>query len=257
MYAVVRTGGKQYRVTVGDSLEVEKLAGDVGETVTLDDVLLISNGDKVVIGQPTVADAHVEALISGQYRGPKILAFRYRPKKRIRVRKGHRQHVTRLEVQSVSLSGEVFRGRGETAAAAEPVAENAIAPEQMSGNETDSEEPTTSTAATAVDKISDAVEDAAVRVTEADEQGTDVSVEDVVRPVQDAVTAAADAIEERVDEISDGVKDIAAQATDTIDEIRDTVTKVGDAVRDSDEETTNDDVEDTAANEGDDSPDKK
>ncbi len=108
MYAVVRTGGKQYRVTAGDIFEVEKLDGNVGDTLTLDDVLLVSSDDDVSVGQPIVEGARVMARITGQYRGKKILVFRYRAKKRIRVRRGHRQYLTRLEVESVSLNGSSY-----------------------------------------------------------------------------------------------------------------------------------------------------
>jgi large subunit ribosomal protein L21 len=103
MYAVIRTGGKQYRVAAGDSVEVEKLDGEIGETITLDDVLLVADGDTVQIGQPTVAGASVSARITGQHRGNKVRVFRYRPKKRIRVRSGHRQYLTRLQIESVNL----------------------------------------------------------------------------------------------------------------------------------------------------------
>ncbi|MDI9549516.1 MAG: 50S ribosomal protein L21 [Chloroflexota bacterium] len=103
MYAVIRTGGKQYRVAAGDSVEVEKLDGEVGETITLNDVLLVADGDTVQIGQPTVAGASVSARITGQHRGNKVRVFRYRPKKRIRVRSGHRQYLTRLQIESVNL----------------------------------------------------------------------------------------------------------------------------------------------------------
>ena len=104
----VRTGGKQYRVTAGDIFEVEKLDGNVGDTLTLDDVLLVSSEDDVSIGQPIVEGASVKARITGQYRGKKILVFRYRAKKRIRVRRGHRQYLTRLEVESVHLNGSSY-----------------------------------------------------------------------------------------------------------------------------------------------------
>ena len=103
MYAVVKTGGKQYRVAAGDILEVDKLDGDVGDSIDLSEVLLVANGDSVQIGQPTVEGASVTAKITGQHRGDKVQVFRYRPKKRIRVRRGHRQHLTRLEIQSVKL----------------------------------------------------------------------------------------------------------------------------------------------------------
>jgi large subunit ribosomal protein L21 len=126
MYAVIRTGGKQYRVTAGDILEVEKIDANIGDTVTFDDVLLVSNGDGATIGQPTVAGASVAARITGQYRGKKILVFRYRPKKRIRVRKGHRQYLTRLEIQSVRVDGESYGSAMASAAVEEEVVEAAI-----------------------------------------------------------------------------------------------------------------------------------
>jgi large subunit ribosomal protein L21 len=102
MYAVIRTGGKQYRVEVGNAVEVEKLDGEVGSTITLEDVLLVADGENVQLGQPTVNGASVVAKITGQYRGTKIMVFRYRPKKRIRVRRGHRQYLTRLQIESIN-----------------------------------------------------------------------------------------------------------------------------------------------------------
>ncbi|SRR5690606_2361920 len=102
MYAVLRTGGKQYRVAAGDVLEVEKLDGDVGSSVTLNDILMVVDGDDVKVGQPTVEGASVTAKITGQHRGNKIKVFRYRPKKRIRVRRGHRQYLTRLQIESIN-----------------------------------------------------------------------------------------------------------------------------------------------------------
>lgn len=104
MHAVIRTGGKQYYVTPGDILEVEKLVGEVGATVAFEDVLLLANAETVMVGQPTVEGASVTAQITGQHRGQKIQVFRYRPKKRIRVRKGHRQYLTRIQVQSIRLA---------------------------------------------------------------------------------------------------------------------------------------------------------
>jgi large subunit ribosomal protein L21 len=104
MHAVIRTGGKQYYVTAGDILEVEKVEGNVGDTIALADVLLLAGNGDVTIGQPTVDGASVTAKITGQHRGQKIQVFRYRPKKRIRVRKGHRQYLTRLQIQSIRLA---------------------------------------------------------------------------------------------------------------------------------------------------------
>lgn len=102
MYAVIRTGGKQYCVAAGDTLEVEKLAGNIGDAVTLSDVLLVAKGDTVTVGAPIVDSATVSAKITGQYRGNKIQVFKYRPKKRIRVRKGHRQYLTRLQIEAIN-----------------------------------------------------------------------------------------------------------------------------------------------------------
>ncbi len=102
MYAVVRTGGKQYRLAPGDIVEVEKLDGNVGDEITLSDILMVVDGETVRVGQPNVEGATVTAKITGQYRGNKIRIMRYRPKKRIRVRKGHRQSLTRLEIRSVN-----------------------------------------------------------------------------------------------------------------------------------------------------------
>ena len=124
MYAVVRTGGKQYRVAPGDILEVERLEGDVGQAVTLDDVLLVAAGGELAVGRPTVEGASVLAKITGQYRGKKIQVFRYRPKKRIRVRKGHRQLRTRLEIETISTGSDASSdGAEEETAKVEQVAE--------------------------------------------------------------------------------------------------------------------------------------
>ena len=102
MYAVIKTGGKQYRVAQGDILEVEKLAGGIGESVTFEEVLLVADGEDVKVGQPLVAGASVAAKITGQHKAEKIVVFRYRPTKRIRVRRGHRQQLTRIQIESIS-----------------------------------------------------------------------------------------------------------------------------------------------------------
>ena len=103
MYAVIRTGGKQYRVAAGESVEVERLDGEIGDTITISDVLLIADGSAIQVGTPVVEGASVVAKITGQYKGNKVLVFKYRPKKRIRVRKGHRQYITRLQIDSIAV----------------------------------------------------------------------------------------------------------------------------------------------------------
>ena len=106
MYAVIETGGKQYRVEVGTELEVELLDIEPGKTITLDRVLLVADGDESTIGRPLVADASVSAEVLDQTRGPKLISFKYRPKARSRVKKGHRQELTVLRIADITLGGK-------------------------------------------------------------------------------------------------------------------------------------------------------
>ncbi len=103
MYAVIETGGKQYRVEVGTELEVELLDVEPGQAITLDRVLLVGDGDESAIGQPLVADAAVSAEVLRQTRGDKLISFKYRPKARSRVKKGHRQDLMVLRITDVRL----------------------------------------------------------------------------------------------------------------------------------------------------------
>lgn len=100
MYAVIKTGGKQYRVAQGDKVRVEKLPGNVGDKVTLGEVLLLG-GDAVKIGRPTVAGAKVEAKIVAQDRDKKVIVFKFRRRKNYRRKNGHRQPFTALEITGI------------------------------------------------------------------------------------------------------------------------------------------------------------
>ena len=102
-YAIIATGGKQYRVRPGDSIEVEKLPGEVGDTVSIPDTLLISVKGKVTIGAPVVKTAEVQAEIASQGRSDKVTVFKYHSKTRSRIKRGHRQAYTELTIKSVSL----------------------------------------------------------------------------------------------------------------------------------------------------------
>jgi large subunit ribosomal protein L21 len=106
MYAVIETGGKQYRVEVGTELEVELLDVEPGQAITLERVLLVADGDEAAIGQPVVANAAVDVEVVRQTRGEKLISFKYRPKARRRVKKGHRQELTVLRVTDVRLNGK-------------------------------------------------------------------------------------------------------------------------------------------------------
>src|SRR5687767_1570349 len=106
MYAVIESGGKQYRVEVGTELEVELLDAEPGQSITLDRVLLVADGDDASIGQPVVANAAVEAEVVRRDRGEKLIVFKYRPKARSRVKKGHRQELTILRITDVRLGSK-------------------------------------------------------------------------------------------------------------------------------------------------------
>ncbi len=106
MYAVIETGGKQYRVEVGTELEVELLDVEPGQSITLDRVLLVADGAEATVGTPVVDGAVVSADVLGETRGDKVIAFKYRPKARRRVKKGHRQDYTVLRIADISLGGK-------------------------------------------------------------------------------------------------------------------------------------------------------
>ena len=106
MYAVIETGGKQYRVSPGQTVEVELLPSEPGATVTLDRVLMVSTDDKTVVGQPVVQGGAVVATVIGEGRGKKIIVFKYKSKKRYRRTTGHRQDYTYLTVTDIQAEGE-------------------------------------------------------------------------------------------------------------------------------------------------------
>ncbi|HEY7924424.1 MAG TPA: 50S ribosomal protein L21 [Vicinamibacteria bacterium] len=101
MYAIIRAGGKQYRVEKGDVLRLERLEGKVGSKVTLDEVLLVGGGDDLQLGSPKVAGASVEGTVVEQDRGPKIRVFKYKKRKHYRRTRGHRQSYTALRIDAI------------------------------------------------------------------------------------------------------------------------------------------------------------
>ncbi len=102
MYAIVKSGGKQYRVQEGDILRFEKIDGDIGNEVTFDQVLLVSDGEKVTIGQPVVENASVSGHILEQGKNKKVLVFTYKRRKRFRRKAGHRQQYTAVKIDSIN-----------------------------------------------------------------------------------------------------------------------------------------------------------
>lgn len=104
MYAIIETGGKQYRVAANDTIKVEKLAGKAGDTLSLDKVLLVADGDAVQVGKPTVAGASVKATLLGQLKGSRTRVVKYKKRTGEHLRKGHRQELTSLKIESISLA---------------------------------------------------------------------------------------------------------------------------------------------------------
>ncbi|MBN2715679.1 MAG: 50S ribosomal protein L21 [Deltaproteobacteria bacterium] len=102
MYAVIATGGKQYRVSEGDKVRVEKLSGDAGAKVVLDNVLMLGDGEKSKLGAPVVKGAKVEAEIIEQGRDKKVVVFKYKKRKQLRRKNGHRQSFTDLRITKIS-----------------------------------------------------------------------------------------------------------------------------------------------------------
>ena len=101
MYAVVKTGGKQYRITPGEKLKVEQITADVGAEVVLDQVLMVGEGESVRLGQPIVAGATVKATVVSHGRGDKVAIFKMRRRKHYQKHQGHRQNYTELKIDSI------------------------------------------------------------------------------------------------------------------------------------------------------------
>jgi len=106
MYALVRTGGKQYRVSKDDTILVERISADEGAEIILDDVVMLGDGDKVTIGTPRVEGAAVSATVMRQTRGPKIIIFRRKRRKNHRRTQGHRQDLTLLKINAIAEDGK-------------------------------------------------------------------------------------------------------------------------------------------------------
>ena len=138
MYAVIKTGGKQYRVAEGELLTVERLAGEPGESIALDEVLMVGEGESASVGTPTVAGASVAAEIVEQSRGEKVIVFKKKRRKGYRRRKGHRQDQTVLRIMEILTDGK--KPSGKKAAKPKPKkAEAEPKPEEVEAEATEAE----------------------------------------------------------------------------------------------------------------------
>ncbi len=105
IYAIIETGGKQYRVTPGQKLDIDRLDAAEGEKITLERVLLLSDGEKVTIGTPVVPGAAVSATVGEHFKGEKMIIYNYKPKVRYDKKRGHRQQYTRISIDTISGAG--------------------------------------------------------------------------------------------------------------------------------------------------------
>ena len=120
-YAIVELGGTQLRVEPGRFYDVNRIHSEVGDTLTLDKVLLVRNGDEISIGQPFVEGATVEGIVSAHRRGRKIIVYKMKPKKKTRKKRGHRQELTRVTIGSIALNGTVLAAEDISTSEATPV----------------------------------------------------------------------------------------------------------------------------------------
>lgn len=102
-YAIVEDGGKQYKAVEGSTIDVDYFASEIGEQVDLERILLVVDGDSITVGTPIISGVKIDATVADQIKADKIKVFRYRPKKRYRVKTGHRQKYTRLQINSITL----------------------------------------------------------------------------------------------------------------------------------------------------------
>jgi len=104
MYAVISTGGKQYKVSEGQTLRVERIPGEIGEPVSFDRILMLANGETIKVGQPTLTDVTVTGHIVEQGKAKKVIVFKYKRRKGYRRKRGHRQHYTALKIDSIQTT---------------------------------------------------------------------------------------------------------------------------------------------------------
>jgi large subunit ribosomal protein L21 len=102
-YAIVEDGGKQYKAVIGQTIEVDHFAAEVGEELDLERVLLVVNDEETSIGTPYIQGAKIQATVISQIKAPKVIVFKYKPKKRYRVKQGHRQRYTRIRIDSIEM----------------------------------------------------------------------------------------------------------------------------------------------------------
>ena len=123
-YAIVENGGKQYKAVEGETIEVDRLPDEVGDKIELDRVLMVVDDEKFTVGTPEVGGVKVSATVAAHFKGKKVIVFKYHPKKRYRLKKGHRQQYTRLEINAIGKAAVIKAAKAE----ATPVKEEKVEP---------------------------------------------------------------------------------------------------------------------------------
>ena len=250
-YAILKTGGKQYRVKPGDELDVEKLPAEEGAYIELGDILAVSRNGELSVGNPLIADASVLAQVRSQYRDKKILVFKYKRKVRYRRKKGHRQPYTRLYITSITHAGEEIGlpDWPEASAFAEEELVEDVAVAALAVEEPEEEEPAESVSETVESSEDEApvqVVDAAVE--EPEEEAPTGSVSETVESSEDEapVQVVDDAMEEPEEEVP------AGSVSETVESSKDEAPAqaVDAAIEEPEEEAPTAEVEERAEDEG-------
>ncbi len=156
MYAVLKSGGKQYKVEEGQVLRLEKLPGDVGSAIKFDQILMIGDGENIQIGQPLVDGASVEGHIVDQGRGKKIIVFKYKRRKRYRRKLGHRQQFTAIQIDSILTKGKPTSKKAEPEKEAKAPAAKQAAPKKAEPEKVEAKEPKAKKAAPKKEDVKEA-----------------------------------------------------------------------------------------------------
>jgi large subunit ribosomal protein L21 len=204
VYAIIETGGKQYKVREGDTVEVELLGDDIGDAVELRDVLMVAGDGEVAVGSPTVAGAVVKATVLDEVKGDKVVVFKYKPSNRYRRKTGHRQRYNRLRIDEIVLPGaetddgrDVTADQGESTAAAVTTPEAVVGEPEMGAAGAVEEVEVSGAAAAEADEEAEVEPEAAAETEAVDEQAVEAAAE-AEAVVEQAVEVAAEA--EAVDE---------------------------------------------------------
>jgi large subunit ribosomal protein L21 len=214
MYAVIETGGKQYRVELGSEIEVDRMDVEPGQTIDIERVLLIADGEEAAIGQPVVDGARVSASVLRQSRGDKIVVFKYKPKARTRVKQGHRADLTVLRIADIAWAGrsaaeEQAKIDKEQRAAAEVAAKAAAVQAAADAALAEKLAAAAAAAAPAAPAAAKPAKKAKPKATEADAAG-----DDATEPVAEAEAAAEPVVAAADTEITDAVDAGADAATE-------------------------------------------